>query len=135
MNYFLHIYNKYKLYILYLLNKMDDKKMEARQKKAEAKQRKAEALQKKMEALELKALKALETKQVKALKAEAKAEAMQKKAIEKQAKVLEAKALNKGTGATPKYNNLRKILEENNIPILFGNDANYFETLDSWIHQ
>jgi len=266
----LHIYNKYKLYILYLLNKMDDKKMEARQKKAEAKQRKAEALQKKMEALELKALKALETKQVKALKAEVKAEAMQKKAIEKQAKVLEAKALNKGTGAggantnktgkpleektdnltrmlehgfvsqktwitktfedktvimvnqrslgqyakqkygivdvyrcpdeayifeyannkkvikilekkmqnvdetklfagpslkreyelmfgpefeiqygfcvseflqkkilsgTPKYNNLRKILEENNIPILFGNDANYFETLDSWIYQ
>jgi hypothetical protein len=36
---------------------------------------------------------------------------------------------------TPKYNNLRKILEENNIPILFGNDANYFETLDSWIYQ
>jgi len=36
---------------------------------------------------------------------------------------------------TPKYKNLRKILEENNIPILFGNDANYFETLDSWIYQ
>ena len=34
-----------------------------------------------------------------------------------------------------KYNNLQKILEENNIPILFGNDANYFEKLDLWIHQ
>ena len=39
------------------------------------------------------------------------------------------------TSGTKKYNNLQKILEENNIPILFGNDANYFETLDSWIHQ
>jgi len=39
------------------------------------------------------------------------------------------------TSGTKKYNNLRKILEENNIPILFGNDTNYFETLDSWIHQ
>jgi hypothetical protein len=38
------------------------------------------------------------------------------------------------TSGTKKYNNLRKMLEEeNNIPILFGNDANYFETLDSWI--
>ena len=39
------------------------------------------------------------------------------------------------TSGTKKYNNLQKILEENNIPILFGNNANYFETLDSWIHQ
>ena len=40
------------------------------------------------------------------------------------------------TSGTKKYNNLRKMLEEeNNIPILFGNDANYFETLDLWIHQ
>jgi hypothetical protein len=39
------------------------------------------------------------------------------------------------TSGTKKYNNLQKILEENNIPILFGNNANYFETLDSWIYQ
>ena len=39
------------------------------------------------------------------------------------------------TSGTKKYNNLQKILEENNIPILFGNNTNYFETLDSWIHQ
>ena len=40
------------------------------------------------------------------------------------------------TSGTKKYNNLRKMLEEeNNIPILFGNDANYFETLDSWINS
>ena len=42
------------------------------------------------------------------------------------------KKINSGT---LKYNNLQKILEENNIPILFGNDANYFEKLDLWIHQ
>jgi hypothetical protein len=39
------------------------------------------------------------------------------------------------TSGTIKYNNLQKILAENNIPILFGNDANYFETLELWIHQ
>ena len=39
------------------------------------------------------------------------------------------------TSGTKKYNNLQKILAENNIPILFGNDANYFETLELWIHQ
>ena len=39
------------------------------------------------------------------------------------------------TSETKKYNNLQQILAENNIPILFGNDANYFETLELWIHQ
>jgi hypothetical protein len=39
------------------------------------------------------------------------------------------------TSGTKKYNNLQKILAENNIPILFGNDANYFETLELWIQQ
>lgn len=28
---------------------------------------------------------------------------------------------------------LNQILNESNIPILFGNDENYFETLDNWI--
>ena len=39
------------------------------------------------------------------------------------------------TSGTKKYNNLQKILAENNIPILFGNDANYFETLELWINR
>ena len=32
-----------------------------------------------------------------------------------------------------KYIILNKILNENNIPVLFGNDYNYFEILDNWI--
>ena len=39
------------------------------------------------------------------------------------------------TSDTKKYKNLNTILEENNIPILFGNADNYFETLDAWIFQ
>jgi hypothetical protein len=41
----------------------------------------------------------------------------------------------KMTSGTPKYNNLLKILKEHNIPVFFGDDANYFETLDVWIHS
>lgn len=41
----------------------------------------------------------------------------------------------KMTSGTNKYNNLLKILKEHNIPVLFGDDANYFETLDLWIHS
>jgi len=32
-----------------------------------------------------------------------------------------------------KYTCLRQILNENNIKVLYGEDANYFETLDEWI--
>ncbi len=34
-----------------------------------------------------------------------------------------------------KYVILNKILEENNIEILYGDDDNYFETLDKWINN
>lgn len=33
----------------------------------------------------------------------------------------------------PKYIFLRKVLEENNIPIFWGNSDHYFESLDEWI--
>jgi hypothetical protein len=32
-----------------------------------------------------------------------------------------------------KYITLNQILNESNIPVLFGNDENYFEMLDNWI--
>jgi hypothetical protein len=41
----------------------------------------------------------------------------------------------KMTSGTKKYNNLLQILKEHNISVLFGDDANYFETLDLWIHS
>jgi len=34
-----------------------------------------------------------------------------------------------------KYIILNKILNENNITVLFGDDENYFETLDNWINN
>ena len=40
---------------------------------------------------------------------------------------------NKIMSGQPKYNNLKKILNENNIPILFGNDADYYKQLELWI--
>jgi hypothetical protein len=36
---------------------------------------------------------------------------------------------------TPKYVTLRTILSEKNIEILFGDNPNYFDTLDAWIGQ
>jgi len=33
----------------------------------------------------------------------------------------------------PKYTILNKILKKHNIAVLFGDDENYFETLDTWI--
>lgn len=42
---------------------------------------------------------------------------------------------NKLGSADKKYQILRQILAENNIRILFGDDANYFETLDNWIFE
>jgi hypothetical protein len=35
--------------------------------------------------------------------------------------------------AEKKYTVLNKILGEQNIAVLFGDNANYFETLDDWI--
>ena len=35
----------------------------------------------------------------------------------------------------PKYTTLLKILKEHNIDVLFGDDANYFDTLDAWIGE
>jgi hypothetical protein len=34
-----------------------------------------------------------------------------------------------------KYEILNKILNENNISVLFGDDKNYFETFDNWFNQ
>jgi hypothetical protein len=34
-----------------------------------------------------------------------------------------------------KYKILNTILHENNIPVLFGDDENYFETLDGWFNS
>lgn len=34
-----------------------------------------------------------------------------------------------------KYNTLSKILNENNITVLFGDDANYFDTFDKWLND
>lgn len=34
---------------------------------------------------------------------------------------------------TPKSNNLREILEEDNIAVLFGDDEDYYQQLDNWI--
>ena len=34
-----------------------------------------------------------------------------------------------------KYMYLNTILQESNVPILFGQDENYFETLDAWIYD
>jgi hypothetical protein len=39
------------------------------------------------------------------------------------------------TSSNKKYEILCQILKENNIVCLFGNDADYFETLDSWINN
>jgi len=36
------------------------------------------------------------------------------------------------TSNEKKYVILHKIFEENNIAVLFGEDENYFETLDNW---
>lgn len=33
-----------------------------------------------------------------------------------------------------KYNTLKQILEEDKIPMFYGEDADYFEKLDEWIH-
>ena len=33
-----------------------------------------------------------------------------------------------------KYNTLKQILEEDNIPMFYGKDADYFKKLDEWIH-
>lgn len=35
----------------------------------------------------------------------------------------------------PKYVFLNKILNEDNIAVLFGDDENYFETLDNWLNN
>jgi hypothetical protein len=37
------------------------------------------------------------------------------------------------TSTKKKYTTLNTILNENNIKMLFGDDDNYFETLDKWI--
>lgn len=33
-----------------------------------------------------------------------------------------------------KYNTLKQILEEDKVPMFYGEDADYFEKLDEWIH-
>jgi len=33
-----------------------------------------------------------------------------------------------------KYNTLKQILEEDKVPMFYGQDADYFEKLDEWIH-
>lgn len=35
----------------------------------------------------------------------------------------------------PKYTILNKIFDENNISVLFGDDEDYFETLDEWLNN
>lgn len=42
---------------------------------------------------------------------------------------------NKLVSTQEKYVILNKILKENNIDILFGDDENYFETLDTWVNK
>lgn len=42
---------------------------------------------------------------------------------------------NKLTSSERKYQILNIILNESNIPVLFGDDENYFETLDNWIYD
>jgi hypothetical protein len=42
---------------------------------------------------------------------------------------------NKFVSNDKKYQILLTILAEHNISVLYGDDANYFETLDYWIHQ
>jgi hypothetical protein len=42
---------------------------------------------------------------------------------------------NKITSSEQKYVILNKILDEYNIPILFGEDADYFERIDKWIYS
>jgi hypothetical protein len=42
---------------------------------------------------------------------------------------------NKITSSDQKYVILNKILDEYNIPILFGEDADYFERIDKWIYS
>jgi hypothetical protein len=42
---------------------------------------------------------------------------------------------NKITSSDQKYVILNKILDEYNIPILFGEDADYFESIDKWIYS
>jgi hypothetical protein len=39
------------------------------------------------------------------------------------------------TSNEKKYTILNAILNENNIPVLFGDDDNYFETLDKWFNN
>jgi len=34
-----------------------------------------------------------------------------------------------------KYTILNTIFSENNIAVLFGDDENYFETLDNWVNN
>jgi hypothetical protein len=34
-----------------------------------------------------------------------------------------------------KYTILNTILKESNIAVLFGDDENYFETLDAWVNN
>lgn len=41
---------------------------------------------------------------------------------------------NKFLSSHKKYVILNKILKENNIPILFGDDSSYYENLDEWIY-
>ena len=36
---------------------------------------------------------------------------------------------------TPKYNNLREILAEDRIAVLFGDDEDYYQQLDAWIME
>jgi hypothetical protein len=42
---------------------------------------------------------------------------------------------NKLVSTEKKYNILNTILTENNIPVLFGDDENYFETFDTWFNN
>ena len=42
---------------------------------------------------------------------------------------------NKFTSIQKKYTILNTILNENNISVLFGDDDNYFETLDEWFNS
>jgi len=42
---------------------------------------------------------------------------------------------NKFTSTEKKYTTLNTILTESNISVLFGDDENYFETLDLWLNN
>jgi hypothetical protein len=42
---------------------------------------------------------------------------------------------NKLVSNDKKYTILNTIFQENNIGVLFGDDGNYFETIDSWLNQ